>query len=689
VKLNGRLTNGENEMKKKVKQPYQIVKGQGSPDQVLLFGVIGWDVDDTNFVRDISGLGDFELIINSEGGSVTAGISIFNTIRAHPGRVTGIVNGAAFSMASYILQACDHRLVYSNSLLMIHNPFAIGLTADAEELRRYADLLDTYAAAVLNGYADGSGLDSSEIKRIMDEETFYVGQEIIDNGFADDMINGNADISGILEGMRNEFRSLIEEKVYMQRTTTPEIKGESVTLEIEGESVTPEIKGQSVTPEIKGQSVTPDVMAMNNARVADIRAAFKPFSEHNDLLIDCIADHNCSVAMAQSKLLAKIGEGSPQRAQLGTSVTVDNYGAVNSRVAMDVALCKRAGLELSDSDKPKLQGNPFLSYSLFDMARASMEYHGQSTHGLSRMQIVGSAITHTSSDYPNLLSNLANKALMAGYAEAPKRWRSLAKVGSASDYKPNTRIQLGTFNELKSLGDGGAYTYGVMPAERAETVQVGTKGLAIGYSRQMIINDDLNGLVNLASGMGRAAARQIEIDFFTLFNSNPTMGDGVALWATARGNYTTSSGTALSLTSLKVADAIFDKLTDLSGNYIALEGGLLVVPSELKLLAREILQSVTDWTGSNSRKKNVLENAYEVVDSPYLSKTSISGSATAWYLLPRVNEAPAFEVTFLDGNMEPYLETAQEFDVDGFKTKVRYDYGVGAIDYMAYKNDGA
>jgi hypothetical protein len=64
----------------------------------------------------------------------------------------------------------------------------------------------------------------------------------------------------------------------------------------------------------------------------------------------------------------------------------------------------------------------------------------------------------------------------------------------------------------------------------------------------------------------------------------------------------------------------------------------------------------------------------DIVDTPRMS-------GTRFHLLGNANEAAAIEVAFLDGQSEPYLETAQAFDTDGGRLKVRMDYGIAGHDY--------
>ena len=73
----------------------------------------------------------------------------------------------------------------------------------------------------------------------------------------------------------------------------------------------------------------------------------------------------------------------------------------------------------------------------------------------------------------------------------------------------------------------------------------------------------------------------------------------------------------------------------------------------------------------------------DIVDTPRLA-------GTRYYMLADASEAAAIEVAFLDGVDTPYLETAQAFDTDGGKLKVRLDYGVAGHDWRgAVTNAGA
>ena len=124
--------------------------------------------------------------INTPGGSVDTGISIFNALKRHDGGVDTVVDSLAASMGSYLLQAGETRTVTNNSMVMVHDPWTIAF-GNAGQLRKDADTLDKYRQRMVPEYANRTGLSADEIEAIMVAETWYTGKEAVEAGFADAM----------------------------------------------------------------------------------------------------------------------------------------------------------------------------------------------------------------------------------------------------------------------------------------------------------------------------------------------------------------------------------------------------------------------------------------------------------------------------------------------------------------------
>jgi ATP-dependent protease ClpP protease subunit len=167
---------------------------------VAIEGDIGYDwwsesgVTAKTIKDQLAGLLDGEEIqvnINSAGGSVYEGAVIFNLLRDHAKThpVSVRINCIALSMASYIALAArtvDRNAVITasdNSVVMIHNPWTY-TWGDYRDLQKEALYLEKLAAMYGSAHAAVSGQSEKDIRKAMDDETYYVGKEIVDAGFA-------------------------------------------------------------------------------------------------------------------------------------------------------------------------------------------------------------------------------------------------------------------------------------------------------------------------------------------------------------------------------------------------------------------------------------------------------------------------------------------------------------------------
>ena len=121
--------------------------------------------------------------LNTPGGNCSEAAAMFNAMTRHPGGVNTIVDSLAASAGSYLLLAGIERTVSKNSMVMIHNPWSIAM-GDANQFRKDADVLDKFRDSLLPDYSAKTGKTVDELKTLLDAETWYVGQEIIDHGFA-------------------------------------------------------------------------------------------------------------------------------------------------------------------------------------------------------------------------------------------------------------------------------------------------------------------------------------------------------------------------------------------------------------------------------------------------------------------------------------------------------------------------
>ena len=130
-----------------------------------------------NFLDEAKGK-DINIYINSGGGSVFAGMAIYNMLKRHKGYKTVYVDGLAGSIASVIALAGDKVIIPSNAYFMIHKPWCSS-AGDAKDFREMANILDKIEEGIINVYSENlaSGVDIETIKAMVDAETWLTGEE--------------------------------------------------------------------------------------------------------------------------------------------------------------------------------------------------------------------------------------------------------------------------------------------------------------------------------------------------------------------------------------------------------------------------------------------------------------------------------------------------------------------------------
>lgn len=156
--------------------------------EISLFDEIGgWGVSAKEFISAFKAIPDdapITLAINSPGGEVFDALAIYNVLSRARDRITGRVEGLAASAASLILMAAGRIEIPANAYLMIHNPINL-VWGDYREMRDMADFLEKMHANLAGIYAARSGKSQEDAEAIMDAETWYIGAEAVDAGFAD------------------------------------------------------------------------------------------------------------------------------------------------------------------------------------------------------------------------------------------------------------------------------------------------------------------------------------------------------------------------------------------------------------------------------------------------------------------------------------------------------------------------
>lgn len=180
----------------KIPNRYRMqARAGGTRAEIYLYGDIGesfWSEGITakQFKDDLKALGDkvtdIDVRINSGGGDVFDGRTIYNLLVQHKARKTVYVDALAASIASLIAMAGDEIVMGDGAFIMIHNAWGVSI-GNGAEMRRVADLLDSVSGTLIDTYAKRTKMPRDEIVSLMDAETWMPAAEAVDRGFADKM----------------------------------------------------------------------------------------------------------------------------------------------------------------------------------------------------------------------------------------------------------------------------------------------------------------------------------------------------------------------------------------------------------------------------------------------------------------------------------------------------------------------
>ena len=185
-----------------------------------------------------------QIVIDSPGGSVWECISIFNVIRnfmrAHKEvTVETYIQGMAASSASIIALAAkienpDSKIIVEdNSVYMIHNAWS-SVMGNHLELEKEAGLLVSIDNLMAKYYTQVSGKEDKEVHSLMDAETFFFGSEIVDAGFADEVIKNSSAVDNTDKAALFNNAKMSVEKTRKETKIVDEADYKEIAASLEG-----------------------------------------------------------------------------------------------------------------------------------------------------------------------------------------------------------------------------------------------------------------------------------------------------------------------------------------------------------------------------------------------------------------------------------------------------------------------
>nr|DAL74236.1 MAG TPA: major capsid protein [Caudoviricetes sp.] len=430
-----------------------------------------------------------------------------------------------------------------------------------------------------------------------------------------------------------------------------------------------EVKSQPVETGITQEDLQ-KAMEQERKRTSEITALFRDFDvEGADEAIVIGVSVDEARAMVMDQLRAR---------NKGVTVTMGEAESDKFRAAAQDAVLMAAGIPVVDAAPG---ANELRGHSMVELARESLQREGLQANFGDNMELARQAINSTST-FPAIMANLANKSVMVGFNEAETTYQIWAGKGSNRDFKEAARVALSEAGNLELVPEGGQFPHDSLGEASART-KVATYGKLFSLTRQAIINDDLGLFSKIATKYGSAAKRLVNKMVYAQLTGNVKMQDNVALFDAKHGNVATT-GEALSVKAIAKAITAMRRQKGITGDAtLNITPKYLVVPPELEMVAYQIVNSTAAVDGVNSGVVNPYKGRFVVVADAELTDPD------EWYLVADASQHDTIEVTYLNGVETPRLETRQGFDVDGIEYKVAFDCGVSALDFRGvFKNAG-
>jgi ATP-dependent Clp endopeptidase proteolytic subunit ClpP len=174
-------------------QPFEIKAKSATKAEIILYASIGdsWFGDSITakkFSDELKALestvNEITVRINSPGGDVFDGITIYNRLKQHKAKIIVRIDGLAASIASIIALAGDEVIIGEGALFMIHKPWTFAM-GNSDDLDATSSRLIDVEEQLVSIYNKRTGLDRSEIKAMLKAETWMDADQAIEKGFVD------------------------------------------------------------------------------------------------------------------------------------------------------------------------------------------------------------------------------------------------------------------------------------------------------------------------------------------------------------------------------------------------------------------------------------------------------------------------------------------------------------------------
>lgn len=163
---------------------------------IYLKGVVGYDFDEESIRKqvNINSSERLRVYINSPGGDVMEGFSIYNLFKQYKGKVETVIAPYAASAASYIAMSGDEISGFKNSVFMAHRAWGL-VIGNANDLKTSAEIFDAFDGIIAEAYSGRMGKSKEDVLKMLDGEMWLIGWEKLDQaGMIDAVLDDKDEI---------------------------------------------------------------------------------------------------------------------------------------------------------------------------------------------------------------------------------------------------------------------------------------------------------------------------------------------------------------------------------------------------------------------------------------------------------------------------------------------------------------
>ena len=437
-----------------------------------------------------------------------------------------------------------------------------------------------------------------------------------------------------------------------------------------------------VAPGVQEPPAEKDPVLAERRRAAEIETLCRSFGEDPGAYIR----EGTSVEAVRAAILDRLSHErtpaagrSSAETRSGVQVTADEGDKF--RAAATDGLLLRSGVAV---ERPAEGAREFRGMGIQDVARECLRVSGESAARLSADEVLRRSLTPDSA-FVSITSNAASRAVLGAMQHAPTTYQAWTSVGTAKDFRPTQIYEVNDGGTLREIPQNGEFTEAKFSDEPVAVRQLITVGKMLSFTRQMFINDEFDLILRMVTTHTQAFQRGINQAVYALLKANPAMLDGEQLFSTAHKNLGTAATPGTD--SFSEARRLMRLQTEADGiTRLNLSPAFVLCGAADETKVEQLLHSLAAPEGANSGVANVFRSAMTpVVDA----ELDVESGAQPYYFAAHPSLAPTIEVSYLNGNEAPTVETETDFDRLGIRYRVYGDRGVTLLGYRGLvKNPG-